>query len=64
MVRVEAKRYGAGCVGLRKYQRLERVHVLPQSCRDGGTGEWKVCLKWAADGHVVEHHDGVLDELI
>ena len=64
MVRVEAERYGTGRVGLRKYERLERVHVLPQSCRDGGAGKQQVCLKRRADGHIVKHHDGVFDKLI
>ena len=39
MVRVEAERYGTGCVGLREFKRFERVHVLPQSCRDGEAGK-------------------------
>ena len=61
---METERYCAGRVGLSELQRLERVNVLPQSCRDGEAGELKICLPGGADGHVVEHHDGVLNECI
>ena len=61
---METERYRAGCVGLSKLQRLERVNVLPQSSRDGGAGEQKICILGGADGHIVEHHDGILNECI
>ena len=61
---METERYRAGCVGLSKLKGLEKVDVLPQGSRDGGACAHKVSVLGGADGHIVEHHDGILNECV